>query len=242
MQLGEPPISRYDVNFKLGSIPVRVHPLFWIVAVILGFVSFRDPIGASIWVLAVFVSILVHELGHALAAKYYGWPPSIVLYGMGGLALYTPTHRKRLPRGIISFAGPGAGFLKGGIILAIILLSGHGIVIPMTDIAIGGSEPLFTGRLGLFVYSMLFIDFFWGLLNLAPIQPLDGGAITANVVEKYRPREALGLTLKISMAASAVLALTGMFLWRQPFIAVMFGLLGFESWQLLQQAKQRGFA
>jgi membrane-associated protease RseP (regulator of RpoE activity) len=242
VQLAEPPHSRFDLNFKLGSIPVRVHPMFWVVGLILGFVSFKHPVGASIWLLALFISILVHELGHAMTAKHYGWPPSIVLYGMGGLALYTPTHRKRGPRTLISFMGPGAGFIKGGIILAIILATGHGVTLPVIDIRIGGPEDLFTGRLGLFVYCMLFIDFFWGLLNLAPIQPLDGGAITANIVEKYRPRNALALTLQISIVASGVLAFVGMFAWQSVFIAIMFGALGFESWQLLQRAKANGWA
>ena len=95
--------------------------MFWIVGLILGFVGSRDPVAASLWMLAMLVSILVHELGHALAAKAYGWPPRITLYGMGGLAHYTPTNRKRAPRALISFAGPGAGFLKGGIILGVIL-------------------------------------------------------------------------------------------------------------------------
>ena len=216
--------------------------MFWLAGIILGFVGSNDPVAASLWVLAMLISILVHELGHALTARAYGWPPRICLYGMGGLALYVPTHRKRLPRALISFAGPGAGFLKGGIILAIILATGHGVTLPGVGWRLGGATDLFDGRLGLFVHYMLFMDIFWGLLNLAPIQPLDGGHIAGTVIEKYRPRDAMAITLKLSMFAAAGLAVAGMVIWRSIFIAIMFGMLAFESWQLLEQAKTRGWA
>ena len=110
MILNEPPRSQYDLNFSLLGIPVRVHPLFWLVAVLLGIRGNEDPVPILIWVGVVFVSILVHELGHALTARWYGWEPWITLHSFGGLASYRPTFHDPTSRIVITLAGPGAGF------------------------------------------------------------------------------------------------------------------------------------
>ena len=101
----EPPRSPWDLRFWALGFPVRVHPFFWLVAALLGLGDGR-PQPVVIWVGVVFVSVLVHELGHALAARYFRWPASIVLYGGGGLALLEerrPTMQRR----------SGGGFLVG---------------------------------------------------------------------------------------------------------------------------------
>ena len=85
MLLGEPPESQYDLHFSLLGIPVRVHPYFWLVSVLMGW-NQGDAKLALLWVAAVFVSILVHEMGHALVIRYYGWSPRVTLYSFGGLA------------------------------------------------------------------------------------------------------------------------------------------------------------
>ena len=48
------------------------------------------PLHSFIWLAVVTVSILIHELGHAVAIRYYGYRPWITLYGLGGLASYNP--------------------------------------------------------------------------------------------------------------------------------------------------------
>src|SRR5580658_9638026 len=77
-------------SFSLLGFPVRVRLEFMIIAALLG------PAGANAlqiasWVGVVSVSVLFHELGHALVARRYGYRPWIELYGMGGL-----THLERL--------------------------------------------------------------------------------------------------------------------------------------------------
>ena len=69
MLFTEPNRTPYDLRFNLFGIPVRVHPLFWLVAAILGAGSDPDPIELLLWIGTVFVSILIHEMGHALAAR-----------------------------------------------------------------------------------------------------------------------------------------------------------------------------
>ena len=109
MLLGEPQPSQYDWNLQVFGFPTRVTWLLWAGSAALGYnsashVQFEDaaqgdnvPLAAllAVWVGVVFVSILVHELGHALAFRYFGIQCQIILYQMGGLAV------------------PGAGMLWG---------------------------------------------------------------------------------------------------------------------------------
>ncbi len=246
MLLAEPQTTKFDVHFSIGKIGVRVHPAFWLVSILFGALSVRgggiNPlVGIGLWTAAVFVSILVHELGHALAAKAHGWPPRIVLYMMGGLAIYTPTRHTRRSRIIIDFMGPGAGFILGGIILAAVLLSGHSVPIPGLGVEVG-SGPSFVaggGRLELFVLWMLYVNFFYGLLNLAPIQPLDGGGIARAIIEKYRPRDSWTVALKLGIATGATVAVVALAVWQSTFLAILFGILAYNNWQMLQQLQGR---
>jgi len=109
----ERPRSPLALDFRLGPIPVRVEPSFWFVSLLFGLSGGFD-VSALTWVAVVFVSILVHELGHALAALAQGASASIFLYSFGGLTV--PAREKPLSRlGDIamSLAGPFAGFAFG---------------------------------------------------------------------------------------------------------------------------------
>ena len=68
------------------GFPVGVHWWFWLTMFLLGGGASGAP--AQIWVLfvlAAFLSVMVHELGHALAGKKFGAYPSIYLHGFGGV-------------------------------------------------------------------------------------------------------------------------------------------------------------
>ena len=118
-----------------------------------------------------------------------------------------------------------------------VLLSGHSISLFGLEI---GSGPNFAGagRLELFVSFMLFVNIFWGLMNLLPIQPLDGGGIAKAIIEKYRPRDAWTVALKLSIGTAIVVGVVGLALWKSVFLAVLFGMLAYNNWQMLQQLRQ----
>ena len=83
----EPQRTSYDLNFRLFGVPVRVHPFFWLAMLLLGTNSETTPKEALVWVVAAFVSILVHEFGHVAAITYFGSRCHVVLHGFGGLAI-----------------------------------------------------------------------------------------------------------------------------------------------------------
>jgi len=120
--LQSPPPTRYDLRFSIAGIPIRVHPLFWLLTLLLG--ATGDLVQLLVWVLVVFVSIIVHELGHAFAMRYFGQSSHIVLHFAGGLAIPDSvqwgSRWANVALGpnqyiLISLAGPVAGFFWLGL-------------------------------------------------------------------------------------------------------------------------------
>ena len=89
------------------------HPLFWFMALLFG-AGLGSITQTLVWIVIVFISILVHELGHTFAMRRYGQDAMIVLYLGGGLAIPTSgrwgyNSRTANEQIIISLAGPFAG-------------------------------------------------------------------------------------------------------------------------------------
>ena len=209
--LGEPPRTPYDLNFSLLGIPVRVHPLFWLVTVLLGYQS-GDAASVLTWIIAVFVSILVHELGHAVAMRAYGFQPWITLYGLGGLTSYDQSYGSRsagsgsLGQILISVAGPVAGFLLAAVLVLGLVLAGHGGGIIMVGPWGWPIMPYLIAfpneRLADLLNDIFYISVLWGVVNLLPIYPLDGGQIAREILLKLSPRDGIRQSLLLSIVAA----------------------------------------
>lgn len=239
------PPTRFDLHFSVLGIHVRVHPLFWLIALLLG--SSSDLLFIPIWIFVVFISILAHELGHALAFRRYGVDSHIVLHMMGGLTIpeaapwgtgyasVSPGPKQEI---VISLAGPFAGFLLAVLVIAGVIFTGGSIgfslllgIIPipqLTALSFGGTI------LRLFVVMMLWVNVFWGLINLLPVYPMDGGQVARNVFIQYDPMNGIRKSIWLSVITGATLALVGFFALGSPYMAVLFGLMAFQSYQSLQ--------
>ena len=110
-------------SFNLFAIPIRVEPWFWLtMALIGGGLTARDSLSillVLIFMLAGFVSILVHELGHALTIRKFGLPTEITLHGFGGYAIYPPNRLTRIQSFLVTAAGPGLQLALGLLLLAL---------------------------------------------------------------------------------------------------------------------------
>ncbi len=230
----EPSRTPYDLNFALLGIPVRVHPMFWAIAALFG-MSVREPSQLLIWVGVVFVSILVHEMGHALTARYFGASPAITLYSFGGLASFRLSGASARRHILILLAGPGAGFLFALVVMGIVIVSGKAVAfrLPMMYLQIGNGSQIENDSLGMLVFFLLFINIFWGIINLLPVYPLDGGQIARHLFTSLNPWQGIRQSLWLSVLAGgliAALALAG----QDVFIAIFFAYLAFNSYQALQ--------
>jgi Zn-dependent protease len=237
-----PPPTQYDLRFNIAGIPVRVHPLFWLIAALLG--STGNIVLLPIWIFVLFISILIHELGHAFAFRRYGQHSQIVLHFAGGLTIPESVPwggrwaNVALSRGqeiFISLAGPFAGFLFAGLIVLVVSLTGGTVLttrllgfIPLPLNAIMPFGGLFLGAL----FSMLlWVNIFWGFINLLPVYPLDGGQAARNLFIQYDPWDGVRKSLWLSVFTGGLLALVGLVVFQSIFMALLFGFLAFQSYQ-----------
>lgn len=224
--LGEPERTQGDLNFSLLGIPVRIHPFFWLIAVMLG--PYQSGLAEVVnWVLAMLVGILVHEFGHALVVRAYGSRPWVTLYGMGGVTSWNPAddYRKRgsstLRQIAVSAAGPAAGFL----LAALLVGSSIGLQLLAPDVIL---RP----QIAQFIDNLLFICIVWGILNLLPIYPLDGGQIAREIFLRLA-RDGIRESLILSIITAV--AITAFAISRQSwFTAFLFGYLAYSSFAALQ--------
>ena len=248
MLLGEPPRTPYDLNFSLFGIPVRVHPLFWLVALILNYRNLRDVGSVLTWIVAVFLAILVHELGHAVVMRAYGFRPWITLHGFGGLASYDQGRSygskgaEPLGQILMSLAGPGAGFLLAAALVFGLALAGYGFRVVFSspfglELDVGGLPNV---RLAILLYYIFFICVFWGIVNLLPIYPLDGGQVAREILQKFNGSAGIRQSLMLSMLAAGMMAAYGLIRWQDWFIALFFGYMTYSSYATLQAYTNRG--
>jgi stage IV sporulation protein FB len=241
---GMPAPTPYDVKFSLLGIPVRVHPLFWVMAAALGWGNQDKPIEeVLIWIACVFISILVHEFGHALTAeRLVRARPSVSLYLMGGLCSYDGDERRPWRRAAVLAMGPGAGFLLFGLVLGLGLavLGVADVVWPIGEIRVHKVPPGFfklpewlIRLIEIAYHDLLFINLLWGLFNLLPIFPLDGGQLAHVFLTMHDRREGPGRAYILGILTAGGFALY--FASHENWInALLIGNLAFLNYQLLQ--------
>ncbi|MEO2088813.1 MAG: site-2 protease family protein [Gemmataceae bacterium] len=243
MLLGGDAPTPLDLRFRLGPFPVRVSSWFWLIMALFGDWVFQSlgPVYLLIWVACGFVSILIHELGHAVMIRTFGSPSAITLHGFGGYAEmpYPPTAAWK--RMVIALAGPAAGFTLFGVVFA---------VQAATDPA---ALPKHLSAALLFLYWM---TLFWNLFNLLPVFQLDGGRVFREVCAILRARNPDAITHVVSVGVAGVIAaysvgrmvgvispnaLPEWLQWLRPglFMTVWFVLLAVENYKMYQAARRQ---
>lgn len=234
------------LDFKIFKIPVRIEPWFWVMGFFLGggfgITSREDFLMILLWIIVLLVSILVHELGHALTSrKMTGVTPSIKLWGMGGLA-YPNTQLNQKQSFWVTWAGPlaGLGFF-GLIVLTCCTVYGIAVGTDLTMFLLfpstGINRETFTvlaemNKPVLFMLDkLLWVNLWWSLINLLPVFPLDGGQIYASIEKS--PKK----VLIVGIVTGALVAIAGFFILHRIFIAILFGYLAFQNYKRLQHLK-----
>jgi Zn-dependent protease len=157
------------LSFRLFGFPVTIHGSFLLLIAFLAYSGSPEVADFVGFALIALVAILVHELGHAVAARAQGsvTTPMISLEGWGGLTRYrlaaVPSRAQSI---LITAAGPLAGIAMGVVVL---LVRNSGVV----------EDTSFTR----YLFNVgLFTTFGWSVFNLFPIVPLDGGHIMAELL------------------------------------------------------------
>jgi Zn-dependent protease len=237
----------FDIRFRLFGFPCRVSGLFWLGALFLGNSAFTwyGAGGFALWTGCVFVSILVHELGHAFACRaFHARVTSVTLSMLGGYCSFEEAPRARWKRIVISLAGPAAGFALLGFVLGLNASTGWARPSP---------DPRDVDYPALALHFFWWINLVWGLVNLIPVWPLDGGQVCRELCTGARIARPIETSLWISIVTAGSIALltfaisTGslprglmdLFDWLPAsiFTAIWFALFALENFQLLQQQR-----
>jgi Zn-dependent protease len=216
-------------HFRLFGIPIRVEPFFVVVAALFG-INIEPLWMVFAWVVIVFVSVLVHELGHALTYRALGQRSAIVLHGFGGFTVPTGGGRRALskPKSVfVSISGALAQLLVLGIPAWLLWKSDWWFEqLIQWDGSGFNWAPI--------VYYTQFVSIWWAVFNLLPIRPLDGGHVAETLF-------GFETACKLSIAASIV---AGFLAFRENFIGfiglLFFGYFAFINFQDLRNGMSTG--
>ena len=188
---------------KIRGIPLRIHPS-WFVILGLATVAFQQQYsqqlsgsgsGLELWglglltALLLFVSVLLHELGHSLVAIQQGEQVrSITLLLLGGVASVERECSTAMGSLMVAAAGP----LVSLVLAALLLASGH---------SVAHASPL----LGAMVNELGGLNLILALFNLLPGLPLDGGLILKAVVWQWSGSQRKGI--QVATASGRFLSL-----------------------------------
>ncbi|HKU39403.1 MAG TPA: hypothetical protein VJR89_14695 [Polyangiales bacterium] len=193
--------------FTIAGIPVSVSPFYLLLLLMF---SGGDLMRGLIWAVCITLSLLAHELGHALVARHLSHQPSILLHGFGGLTSRTRTGRDVEEAAIIAM-GPAAGLALGLLIFGLWWSMGqaglHGLI--------------FSPFAQTVLYALLYPCIVWNLLNLIPLWPLDGGQLFRLGVQRF----ARGRTADTITHGVALLLIAGLGVWALEARSIYSGII-----------------
>lgn len=167
---------------RLFGIPIRFHFTFVLLLIFLLFAGIGEPQSGALnalFVLALFLSVVLHEMGHALVARRYGIGTlEIVLFPIGGVARLErqPRAREEL---WIAIAGPLVNLVLAGSLLVWLQLTGASLSFAELQ---NPSGPNLPPRIA--AGNLLLAGF-----NLLPAYPMDGGRIFRALLALSRPAD-----------------------------------------------------
>ena len=205
------------LSFRIFGIPITVRPSFLLIAALLGLRTGEVSLVFA-WLAVVFVSILVHELGHALTARAFGSMVEIELNAIGGLTSWSVPPKPFGPgrRAAVAAAGSAVGIIFGGLVWAAATMTGPHL-----------------GMTRFVLNTLILVNLFWGLLNWLPIRPLDGGHLLVSLLEKIAPEGGTRIANAIFLVTAAVATAAALY-FELYFAAILAG------WLLLGELSARG--
>lgn len=215
----------------LGSIrgtSIDVDFSFFILIFLFVMLNYRAEQGlhfALLWIPILFISVLIHELAHAGMIGAFGFGSSqIILGGMGGVTM-NARRAKPWQDMLISLAGPISSFAFGGLSWWLFV-----------TFAFAQSDPMVKELLPRLVTA----NFIWGLFNLIPTPPLDGGHATREFFRIFlSERTAFIVATWIAIVVGGAVAIY-FFRIRQFFIALYIAWFVFMAFQRWQEFRKSG--
>lgn len=206
-------------GYRIGSIAdidVSVSPWFGFLIVII--IAFGGLVYGLLFALALTISVLIHEFGHAVVCKYYRLSPSILLHGFGGLCIHrrAPDDWKDI---LIVVMGP-----------VVEIVFGFAAFAALEYAPIAPNSYLET-----FVSLFAWVSVIWGFANLLlPLWPLDGGRLLNLIFRRFvAESKAQDWTLKISMFVAIPVGIAGV-MYGHFFVAFLAFFIIMDNYRSMQ--------
>lgn len=210
--------------FTLGRIPVGATLGYAILMLFFSSQLFEAGIAYGlVGIFGLTLSLLVHEFGHAMAARHYRLSPRVSLVGWGGVCHHQPAS-KDLHSAVIVVSGPLAGMVLGFAALA--AQSIFAAELPQ--------RLLFAVTLDVLVY----IGVWWSLVNLLPLWPLDGGQLFQLAARRFLPpAKAEQLTHIVAIVVALAGAIFAFAVLQDRIVGLMAILIGGMNVQRMMAAR-----
>lgn len=210
-------------SFRIGTaagIPLLLHWTFLLVpayVLITGILMGRPPFGMLadlVLVTVIFVSVVLHELGHALAARRFGvQTKDIILMPIGGVARLERILRRPNEELIVALAGPAVNVAIAAVLLAISVpvIGLNGLLNPTS---------LLASLIGKTVGVNLAMIFF----NMLPAFPMDGGRVLRAVLSiRIGHLRATKMAAAVGQTMAVLFGLGGVFVFNNPMLIFIAG-------------------
>ena len=219
--------TAYRLPFRLFGIPVQLDITFLLVLPLLAWIigsqldrfvtafalegdaaqlthGLTPYVLGLIAAIGLFVSVLIHELGHSLVGKLFHLRiRSITLWILGGMAKFERIPRHRGTEAVMAAAGPVTSFLLGGLSALLLRLIPH---------SLEGARFILT--------YLMYMNFVLAAFNLLPALPLDGGRVFRSLLAlRFSYLQATQLAASVSRILAVAMGL--------------FGLLSLNVWLIL---------
>jgi Zn-dependent protease/CBS domain-containing protein len=210
---------------RIAGINVDVHATFLILLAWIALADYEQARTASaalagvLLTLAIFASVVLHELGHALTAARFGVRTrSITLLPIGGVARLERMPERPRQELAIAIAGPAVTFAIIAALYLVLSATGSPVTLPTTPAA--PAPP--TGSLGSFVAQVMWVNVVLLVFNLLPAFPMDGGRVVrAALAMRMTFARATEIAARLGKTFALLFALAGLFVVSNPFLVVI---------------------
>lgn len=170
------------------GIPVKIHWTFGYIIFYIIYTGYKDNMGTmgalwfGIFMMSLFVCVILHEYGHALAARRYGVKTmDIILTPLGGIARLLKMPDKPWQELIVALAGPMVNVVIAAAIF-LVMYFGFDIHPVLTLLAPGGDPYDFHGHPDRFFSMLMLTNVALLFFNLLPVFPMDGGRVLRSLI------------------------------------------------------------
>jgi len=192
---------------SIFGIDVRIHLTFLLFLVWIWFsyyqvAGFAGAVQGVLFMLALFLCVLLHEFGHAFAARGFGiLTPDITLLPIGGVARLNRIPDKPWQELIVAIAGPIVNVVIAGVLIFVIHASA----------TLEQLEDLESPRIELLA-KLASVNVMLVLFNLIPAFPMDGGRVLRALLAMAMPyARATQIAAWIGQGLAIVFAVIGLF-------------------------------